>query len=128
VPIAATATSRAAIAGSNAMLMSLLKPIGATTVWIPSAIWPAIDTSDCFSPGPACGKLASAHKIMVVARMIVPARFRKIAARCHRPMRTSDRRGIWYLGSSIMKWPPPPFTTVRRSTSDASSAPTIPAM
>ena len=54
---------------------------------------------------------------MVVTRMIVPARFRKIMARCHRPMqRGRSTRGIWYLGSSIMKPPPPPLATVRRST------------
>ena len=38
--------------------MSWLKPIGATTTWMPSAMLPAIETSDCFWPGPACGKLA----------------------------------------------------------------------
>ena len=42
-PSAATATSRAAIAGISASAMSWLKPIGLTTTSIPSAIRPAIE-------------------------------------------------------------------------------------
>ena len=69
--------------------MSWLKPIGLTTASMPVAMCPAIETSLCFWPGPACGKLASAHRMMVVPRMIVPARFRKIWARVSIPMATS---------------------------------------
>ena len=51
-------------------------------------MWPAIDTSLCFWPGPACGMLARAHRTTVVPRMIVPARLRKICARVSRPIAT----------------------------------------
>ena len=59
--------------------------------------------STWFSPGPACGKLSSTHSTTVTVKMIVPARRRKIQARCHRPIARSRSGGIWYLGSSMMK-------------------------
>ena len=37
-------------------------------------------------PGAACGMLASAHRMIVVPRMIVPARFRKISTRVSSPI------------------------------------------
>jgi len=43
VPIADTATSRAAIAGSSASAMSRLKPIGLTTYSMPWPIRPPIE-------------------------------------------------------------------------------------
>jgi hypothetical protein len=70
------------------MLMSRLKPMGFTSTSMPAPILPAIETSLCLWPGPACGMLASAHRMMVVPRMIVPARFRKICARVSKPMAT----------------------------------------
>jgi hypothetical protein len=82
------------MAGTSASAISLLKPIGSTTSSSPSAIRPAIDTSSWLSPGPACGKESKAHSTMVEIRMIVPARRRKITARCHSPIATSRRLGI----------------------------------
>jgi hypothetical protein len=55
--------------------------------------------------------------------MIVPARRRKIHARCHRPIARSRSGGHWYLGSSMMKPEAPPRVAVRRSTSAAAIAP-----
>ena len=58
--------------------------------------------------------------------MMPPARFRKICARLHRPMPTSRHCGHWYFGISIMKPDDTPLVTVRRSTSAATNAPTMP--
>ncbi len=107
--------------------MSRLKPIGATTTASPLAILPATDASIWLSPGAARGKLSSSHK--------------------HHRDREDDRagaaqenpgaleqadgevleRGIWYLGSSMMKPEAAPLVTDRRSTSATTIAPTMPA-
>ena len=87
---------------------------------------PAMLASDWLSPGPACGKLSSTHSTTVTVKMIVPARRRKIHARCHRPIARSRSGGHWYLGSSMMKPEAEPLVTVRRSTSAAAIAPTMP--
>src|SRR3546814_10169148 len=60
-------------------------------------------TGDTLLPSGGLGKLSSAHRTMVEIKMIVPARFRKMAARCHNPRRMSRGRGHRYLGISIRK-------------------------
>ena len=45
----------------------------------------AIEALSALSPGRGCGKESKAQSTMVETRMIVPARFRKIIARCQRP-------------------------------------------
>ena len=92
----ATATSRAAIAGSSDMAISWLKPIGRTSGSIAFPIRPAIEYSMAGRSASAggAGKLASAHSAIVTPRMMVPARFRKALALSHRPTITSRKDGI----------------------------------
>ena len=91
-------------------------------------MWPAIASFDlALARRGACGKLSSTHSTTVTVKMIVPARRRKIHARCHRPIARSRSGGHWYLGSLHDEARGArPWSTVRRSTSAAAIAPTMP--
>ena len=95
MPSDATATSRAAMPGISATPICQLKPMGLITG---SIAWPIIaarlySMAGSVAPSGGRGTLASTQITHIMARMVVPARFRKISPRWYSPIITLRASG-----------------------------------
>ena len=106
--------------------MSLLKPIGATTTWIASPILPAIETSDCFWPGPGDGEARQRPQDQRGDEDDPAGALEEDRGALPQPDGDVAQARHLIFGQFHHEAPPPPFTTVRRMTIAASKAPTTP--